>query len=88
MQLIDKVLSERTSSLQQVMSQLNSIASRPMNRYASDLPAQQQVKSGAYSLLRHVAADGKAEPANPKYAAPQPRLDACSRMNAQRRRQA
>ena len=68
MQLIDTALGERVSSLQQVMSELNSIAARPMNRYASDLPAQQQVKSGAYSLLRHIAADGKDEPTSPKCA--------------------
>lgn len=65
-QLIDGALGERVSSLQQVMAELNSIAARPMNRYSSDLPAQQKVKSGAYSLLRHIAADGKDEPTSPR----------------------
>ena len=65
-QLVDTALAERVGALQQVMAELNSIAARPMNRYASDLPAQQRVKSGAFVLLRHIAADGKDEPTSPR----------------------
>ena len=67
LQIVDQALQERVQALQQVMGELNSIASRPMNRYASDLPAQQQVKSGAYSLLRHLAGgDNEKEPTSPR----------------------
>ena len=55
MQVMDRCPDIPQDDWQEVILEINRIASRPMNRYASDLPVQQRAKGAAFSLLRHLA---------------------------------
>lgn len=55
MQVMDKCSSITHDDWQDVLVEVNRIASKPMNRYASDLPVQQRAKGAAFTLLRHIA---------------------------------
>ena len=55
---MDKSPTIQQEDWREVNEEINRIAARPMNRYASDLPVQQKAKSSAFNLLRHLANEG------------------------------